>query len=104
MRTEVHDPTIKFYRLQFMGDNRTGQTCGYFSTQASDGGIITKRFMSFIDGNGGENPFIDDMSARFPKNKGIFELNWQDQCVKLGYDDTSSIILDSGESTSPPDK
>ncbi|HEY1605453.1 MAG TPA: hypothetical protein VGF77_07615 [Allosphingosinicella sp.] len=104
VRTEIHDPTIKFSRVEFMGDSQTGQTCGYFTTQVWDGGLITKRFIVFIDGGGGQNPFIDDPSARFPINKSDFALNWQDQCVKLGYNDTNSTIAGSTDGTSPPDK
>jgi hypothetical protein len=76
---------LKFSRVQFTSDNQTGQTCGYFTIQLWDGSIIAKRFIVFIDGDSAQSPFIDDPSARFPVNKADFELNWQDQCVKLGY-------------------
>ena len=38
-----------------------------------------------IDGGGGQNPFIDKPSARYPLNKDDFELNWRTQCLDLGY-------------------
>lgn len=85
MRQQVKNPSLKFLRVQFTGDDRTGQTCGYFVTSAADGGEVSRRFIVFIDGGGGQNPFIDDLSAPYPTNKDDFELNWRTQCVELGY-------------------
>lgn len=47
----------------------------------------TTRFIVFIDGAGGENPYIDDPSAPYPRNKDDFALNWRTQCLELGYHD-----------------
>jgi hypothetical protein len=68
-----------------MGDQQTGQTCGYFERPNSLGGKDAVRFIVFIDGAGGQNPFIDDPSAPYPTNKSDFALNWQTQCLDLGY-------------------
>lgn len=86
VRQQVGDPSLKFSRVEFTGDDRTGQTCGYFTTQADDGGEVATRFIVFIDGAGGQNPFVDDPSAPYPANKDDFELNWRTQCVDLGYE------------------
>ena len=85
VRKEVGVPTLQFARVQVTGDSRTGQTCGHFQRPNALGGTDGVRFIVFIDGGGGQNPFIDEPSARFPRNKSLFGLNWNDQCVKLGY-------------------
>lgn len=85
VREQVKDPSIQFSRVQFTGDNRSGQTCGYFERKDSYAGEVDTRFIVFIDGGGGQNPFIDDPSARYPTNKDDFALNWRTQCVELGY-------------------
>jgi hypothetical protein len=85
VRAQIANPTLRFTRVQFTGDDRTGQTCGYFTRQAADGGEVATRFIVYIDGGDGQNPFIDDPATPFPINKGDFELNWRTQCVELGY-------------------
>jgi hypothetical protein len=85
VRQQMNDPSAQFYRVQFTGDNRSGQTCGYFQAKTAEGGAVDTRFIVFIDGGGGQNPFIDDPSAPYPTNKDDFELNWRTQCVELGY-------------------
>jgi len=85
VRKQVNNPSLQFSRVQFTGDNRSGQTCGYFVERTPDGGEVSKRFIVFIDGGGGQNPFIDDPSAPFPTNKDDFTLNWRTQCLDLGY-------------------
>jgi hypothetical protein len=85
VREEVRNPSMEFTRVQFTGDNRSGQTCGYYLTRTADGGQVTTRFIVFIDGGGGQNPFIDNLSARYPLNKDDFALNWRTQCLDLGY-------------------
>lgn len=85
VREQVKDPSLQFSRVQFTGDNRSGQTCGYFERKDYYAGEVDTRFIVFIDGGGGQNPFIDDPSAPYPVNKDDFALNWHTQCVELGY-------------------
>jgi hypothetical protein len=85
VRQQVKSPVLHFSRVQVTGDERSGQTCGYFEIPTADGGEVAKRFIVFIDGGGGQNPFIDDPSAPYPTNKEDFSLNWHTQCVDLGY-------------------
>jgi hypothetical protein len=85
IRAQVNDPSLLFSRVQFTGDDRSGQTCGYFTRRTADGGEANTRFIVFIDGGGGQNPFVDDPSAPYPVNKDDFQLNWRTQCVVLGY-------------------
>jgi len=85
VREQLKGPTVQFSRVQFTGDSRSGQTCGYLERKTADGGAVDTRFIVFIDGGGGQNPFIDDPSAPYPINKDDFALNWQTQCVELGY-------------------
>ena len=85
VRQQVKAPDLHFSRLQFTGDNQSGQTCGHFEREAVDGGEVDTRFIAFIDGGGGQNPFIDDPSAPYPTNIDDFALNWRTQCLDLGY-------------------
>lgn len=87
IREQVKDPSLHFSRVQFTGDDHTGQTCGYYVISTPDGGEVSTRFIVFIDGGGGQNPFIDKASAPYPTNKDDFALNWRTQCVDLGYKD-----------------
>jgi hypothetical protein len=85
VRQQVKNPALHFSRVRFTGDRHSGQTCGYFEIPTADGGQTATRFIVFIDGGGGQNPFIDDPSAPFPSNKEDFGLNWRTQCLDLGY-------------------
>jgi hypothetical protein len=85
VREQVKDPSAQFTRVQFTGDAQTGQTCGYVVRKTADGGEVSTRFIVFIDGGAGQNPFMDDPSMPYPTNKDDFDLNWHDQCVSLGY-------------------
>ena len=86
VRSKVGDPALQFRHVQFTGDERSGQTCGYFVMNSADGGEETTRFIVWVDGGGGQTPWIDDSSAPYPTDKSDFGLNWQSQCVDLGYD------------------
>jgi hypothetical protein len=55
MRGEVNDPTATFKRVQFTGDNSTGQTCGVVRAKAGTG-LKAARFIVYIDGAG---PFVE---------------------------------------------
>jgi hypothetical protein len=85
VRQNLKDPNLHFSRVQFVGDNQSGQSCGYFNRKTADGGETGTRFITFIDGGGGQNPFIDDPAALYPTNKEDFALNWRTQCLDLGY-------------------
>ena len=85
IRGQFNNPSLQFSRVQFTGDDRSGQTCGYFTRRTADGGEVSTRFIVFVDGGGGQNPFVDDPSAPYPVNKDDFQLNWRTQCVELGY-------------------
>jgi hypothetical protein len=85
LRQQFNDPSLKFVHVQYTGDSSTGQTCGYFERPDPGAGMDDTRFISFIDGGGGQNPYIDDPSAPYPKSSSDFELNWQTQCLDLGY-------------------
>jgi len=85
VRQQFNDPSLKFAHVQVTGDSSSGQTCGYYERSSPGGGVDTTRFIVFIDGSGGENPYIDDPSAPYPRDKSDFALNWRTQCVDLGY-------------------
>ncbi len=85
MRQQLDNPKLQFAHVQVTGDSSTGQTCGYYETPNAFGSTDGTRFIVFIDGAGGQNPYIDDPSAPFPRNKDDFELNWKTQCLDLGY-------------------
>lgn len=85
VRTQISDPNARFSRVQYTGDAQSGQSCGYVVRKTADGGEVSTRFIVFIDGSAGQNPFIDDPSMPYPVNKDDFELNWREQCVALGY-------------------
>ena len=85
VRQQSSGQPLKFSHVQFTGDSSTGQTCGYYETPAPGGGVRETRFIVFIDGAGGKNPYIDDPSAPYPENKDDFALNWRTQCLELGY-------------------
>jgi hypothetical protein len=85
VRRQLNDPSLQFARVQVTGDSQSGQTCGYFEKPNAYGGTTSTRFIFFIDGAGGQNPYIDDPSAPYPENKADFEVNWRSQCLDLGY-------------------
>lgn len=85
VRQQVGDPRLRFAHVQVTGDSRSGQACGYYQRPNVLGGTDGVRFIYFVDGADGQNPYIDDPSAPYPKNKDAFELNWREQCVNLGY-------------------
>lgn len=85
VRQQLNDPSLTFAHVQVTGDSNTGQTCGHYERPDPGAGIDDTRFIVFIDGGGGQNPYIDDPSAPFPKNKSDFALNWRTQCLDLGY-------------------
>jgi hypothetical protein len=85
VRQQVNDPKLKFAHVQFTGDSSSGQTCGYYERPVPGGGVSDTRFIAFIDGGNGQNPFIGDPSAPYPANKDDFALNWRTQCLELGY-------------------
>ena len=87
VRDQVGDPSLQFAHVQYTGDDRTGQTCGYYVRQTPDGGQSSTRFIVYIDGGGGQNPYIDDPSAPYPTNKDEFDFDWSSQCLDLGYKD-----------------
>jgi hypothetical protein len=87
IRDRVGDPSLQFTRVQFTGDNVSGQTCGYFVRRTADGGEVDTRFIVFVDGANGQNPFIDEASSPYPINKEDFALGWRTQCLDLGYKD-----------------
>ena len=87
VRKTIGQSSLQFSKVQFTGDANSGQTCGYFVTKAADGSQKRTRFIAFIDGNSGQNPYVDDWSSPFPDNKNDFELNWRTQCLELGYRD-----------------
>lgn len=85
LRQDRGDPALKFDHVAVTGDSSSGQACGYFERPSAYGGTTSTRFIYFIDGAGGQNPFIDDPAATYPTNKSDFALNWRTQCLELGY-------------------
>ena len=85
MKQALRDPSLHFARVQFTGDPESGQTCGYYERANEFDGKDRARFIVFIDGAGGHNPYSDSPSLPYPENKSDFELNWQEQCLDLGY-------------------
>jgi hypothetical protein len=85
VRKQINNPSLQFAHVMVTGDNQTGQACGYYLTPAPLGGTNETAFIYFIDGGGGQNPFIGDPSAPYPVDKSDFALNWREQCVDLGY-------------------
>jgi len=85
VKDALHDPSLKFSHVQVTGDEQSGQTCGYYEHANEFGGKDTARFIVFIDGAGGHNPYSDSPSAPYPADKSDFDLNWRTQCLDLGY-------------------
>jgi len=87
VRQQLHDPSLQFAHVQVTGNSHSGQACGYAQRPNVLGGKDGIRFIFFVDGNGGQNAYIDDASAPYPRYKEDFELNWHTQCLNLGYTD-----------------
>lgn len=85
LRQDRGDPALKFAHVAVTGDSSSGQACGTFERPSAYGGTTSTRFIYFIDGAGGQNPFVDDPAAPYPANKSDFALNWRTQCLDLGY-------------------
>jgi hypothetical protein len=81
----TNDRSLQFSRVQVTGDQKSGQTCGYYERTNEFGGKDTARFIVFIDGADGQNPYSDSPSAPYPENKSDFDLSWRTQCLDLGY-------------------
>jgi hypothetical protein len=77
IRAQINNPSLQFSRVQFTGDDRSGQTCGYFTRRTADGEEVSTRFIVFIDGGGGQNPFVDDSSRALSGEQDDFQLNWR---------------------------
>jgi len=93
VRAQRGDPALVFTHVEVTGDSNSGQACGTFhkadaGANAYGGGGGDRdgtRFIYFVDGAGGQNPYIDDPAAPYPANKSDFALNWRSQCLELGY-------------------
>jgi hypothetical protein len=94
IRQQQSSPSIGFQHVQFTGDAKAGQTCGYFTRPNAIGGTDAVRFIVFADAAKGQNPYIDDPDATFPLDKTEFEPAWQKRCVKLGYKDPNAPATD----------
>ena len=71
-------------RVQFTGDSKTGQTCGFVSARfGRDGLDHLARFIVYIDNTAG--PFVDGGLGRQVLSMQDFERAWQGDCVKEGY-------------------
>lgn len=85
----TNDQTIKFNDVQTVGSDQTQKTCGYFTRRNAIGGTDSVRFIAFGNGNGGENPFIDDANSPYPLKKSDFAVAWK-ACVRDGYVDPNA--------------
>ena len=85
VKKQIPDPSLRFSKVQFTGNRKSGQTCGHYEIVTADGSHIDNRFIVFIDGGRGQNPYTDDPSTPYPWDKDDFDLNWSTQCVNLGY-------------------
>lgn len=86
VQKQTNDPTVKFSDVQTVGTAETQKTCGYFTRRNAIGGTDSVRFIAFGNGNGGENPFIDDAVSPYPLKKSDFAAAWK-ACVRDGYSD-----------------
>ena len=80
VRANFTDPSPVFSRVQFIGDHKTGQTCGF----VSPGGRRRRqphhvRFIKFdIDRSAG--PYIEGELAKKAMTEDAFERAWQNDC------------------------
>jgi hypothetical protein len=81
---QMNDKTIAFFDAQTVGVPPTQKTCGHFKRRNAFGGTDMIRFIAFTGGNGGENPFIDDVSSPYPIKKRDFGAAWG-ACKRDGY-------------------
>jgi hypothetical protein len=83
-RLEAGDPGAIFSAVQITGDQFTGQICGRVT--ARDNTILSgspARFIFYIDGGGGNNPWIEGNPG--PHKAPDFGFNWNADCVAEGY-------------------
>jgi hypothetical protein len=84
VRIEAGDPQATFSDVQVTGDQSTGQVCGYVTahndTMLSGG---PARFIFYIDGAGGNNPWVEGNPGRHKAPN--FDFNWSADCVHEGY-------------------
>ena len=84
VRLEAGDPKATFSAVQITGDEFTGQVCGLVT--ARDDSILSgspARFIFYIDGGGGNNPWVEGNpgSHKAPD----FAFNWNADCVREVY-------------------
>ena len=85
VRTRLGDPAARFSAVQVIGDQFSGQTCGYVTANppaAANGG--TGRFIVFIEGSPGYAA-IERSVGIFIVSQEQFEAWWEQDCVGKGY-------------------
>ena len=84
VRVEAGDPRATFSAVQVTGDQSTGQVCGRVT--AHNNSILSgspARFIFYIDGGGGNNPWVEGNPG--PHIAPDFDFNWNADCVHEGY-------------------
>jgi hypothetical protein len=84
VRLEAGDSGGTFSVVQITGDQSSGQVCG--KVIARNGSILSgsqARFIFYIDGAGGNNPWVEGNPG--PHKAPNFDFNWNEDCVLEGY-------------------
>ncbi|HET7575480.1 MAG TPA: hypothetical protein VFK19_02810 [Sphingomicrobium sp.] len=84
VRTEAGDSEAQFSSVQITGDQSTGQVCGMVTARNNSFlSGVPARFIFYIDGGGGNNPWIEGNPGTHTAPD--FEFNWNADCVREGY-------------------
>ncbi len=78
VKAEVGDPAAQFLNVQFIGDQKTGQTCG--AIQAASRPM--ERFIVYIDGTAG--PYVEGADPEHLSSE-TFYAAWENDCLAEGY-------------------
>lgn len=84
VRRDVGDPAVRFFAVQVVGDDRTGQICGRLMGE----GLSTRRgtparFIVYIDNSAG--PWIENQIGHDIVSDARFDFAWENDCVKEGW-------------------
>lgn len=79
VKSEMGDRSAQFMNVQFIGDQRSGQTCGVVQAVSRP----AERFIVYIDGTAG--PYIEGGEGPEHLTSEAFYAAWQNDCLAEGY-------------------
>ena len=84
IRQDVNDPSVRFFKVQAVGNSSTGQICGeVLGKDVSTGFGGPVRFVGYIDGTAG--PWIEGQHGHNQIPDARFEFAWANDCVAEGW-------------------